>query len=63
MIDKLDACETYHIAVMLGGPMGIGPATVKQVGFFSFLCFDYALFLFVILLFVFMFVILLLFDI
>ncbi|XP_037803738.1 sortilin-related receptor-like isoform X3 [Penaeus monodon] len=31
MIDKLDACETYHIAVMLGGPMGIGPATVKQV--------------------------------
>ncbi|XP_042893587.1 sortilin-related receptor-like isoform X2 [Penaeus japonicus] len=31
MIDKLDACETYHVAVMLGGPMGIGPATVKQV--------------------------------
>ncbi|KAG0721757.1 Sortilin-related receptor [Chionoecetes opilio] len=31
IIHGLDACETYHVAVMVGEPLGIGPVAEKQV--------------------------------
>lgn len=31
MIRGLDACETYHVAVMVGEPIGIGPVVEKAV--------------------------------
>lgn len=31
MIRGLDACETYHVAVMVGEPIGIGPMVEKSI--------------------------------
>ncbi|XP_042228900.1 sortilin-related receptor-like isoform X2 [Homarus americanus] len=31
VVEGLEACETYFIAVMVGGPIGIGPIKLKQV--------------------------------
>ena len=41
-IRGLDACEAYHVAVMVGEPIGIGPVAEKQVRlFFVYHCLSF----------------------